>query len=459
VKNALKVISVYRLGDVCLILAMWMCHHLFHANITFNQINDPSFIGNVFSEHSSMLIFVCVMIVIGASAKAALFPFSSWLPRAMEGPTTSSAVFYGSLSVHLGAFLLIRTFPLWENILSIKILIIAIGLLSSLIATTIARTQATVKTQIAYSSITQMGLIFIEVALGFHTFALIHFAGNALLRTYQLLVSPSVLSYEIHNMMFYFKPKQHEATGGFFQKIKNSLYVLGVKEWNLDRFLYTFCWAPFKWIGRRMKFMTTQIAVIVLAVIFLAGIYSFADADAMPENIDHILPYLFSAIGLFLVLASFAQRASAGKAWLLIVSAQCFITLSVITNEYVHWEEIVIYLGAVFLAALVGYSILISLKNKGNNIHMNTFNGHAYEHPGSAFIFLLCCLALIGFPFTPTFLGIDLLFTHIHADQTVLITMTALSFIFIELAILRIYARIYMGPHHRNDHPIAYRSS
>jgi NADH-quinone oxidoreductase subunit L len=45
-----------------------------------------------------------------ALVKSAQFPFSSWLPRAMEGPTPSSAIFYGSLSVHLGAFLLLRTF-------------------------------------------------------------------------------------------------------------------------------------------------------------------------------------------------------------------------------------------------------------------------------------------------------------------------------------------------------------
>jgi NADH-quinone oxidoreductase subunit L len=79
--------------------------------------------------------------------------------------------------------------------------------------------------------------------------------------------------------------------------------------------------------------------------------------------------------------------------------------------------------------------------------------------PKLAFIFLLSCLALIGFPFTPTFLGIDILFTHVHQDQPILITLTSLSFIFIEIAILRIYARIFLGQHKKNYHPIAYRSS
>ena len=92
-----------------------------------------------------------------------------------------------------------------------------------------------------------------------------------------------------------------------------------------------------------------------------------------------------------------------------------------------------------------------------NDIGLNQFHGYTYERPGIAFVFLLSCLALIGFPFTPTFLGIDILFTHIHKDQPVLITLTSLSFIFIEIAILRIYARVFLGPNKKNDHPIAYR--
>ena len=179
VKNALKVISVYRLGDVCLMLAMWLAHHLFHQNITFNQLNDPGFLNGYLVSQEGLFIFISVMVLIAAAAKSAMLPFSSWLPRAMEGPTTSSAVFYGSLSLHLGAFLLIRTYPIWENLPGIKIALIVLGIATSLIATAIARVQSTVKTQIAYASITQVGLIFVEVALGFHTLALIHFAGNS----------------------------------------------------------------------------------------------------------------------------------------------------------------------------------------------------------------------------------------------------------------------------------------
>lgn len=111
VKNALKITSFYRFGDICLILAMWMSHHLWHENITFSELNNSELVLQHIKEHNWYAVFIALMIVIAASVKSAQFPFSSWLPRAMEGPTSSSAIFYGSLSVHLGVFLLLRTYP------------------------------------------------------------------------------------------------------------------------------------------------------------------------------------------------------------------------------------------------------------------------------------------------------------------------------------------------------------
>jgi formate hydrogenlyase subunit 3/multisubunit Na+/H+ antiporter MnhD subunit len=75
------------------------------------------------------------------------------------------------------------------------------------------------------------------------------------------------------------------------------------------------------------------------------------------------------------------------------------------------------------------------------------------------FIFLVSCLGIIGLPFTPTFIGIDLLFSHIHKHEEILIIFTAFSFIFVELAILRIYARVFLGQHKKAYHPIAFKSS
>ncbi|MBC7904253.1 MAG: hypothetical protein H7Y27_12560, partial [Gemmatimonadaceae bacterium] len=246
VKNAMKVISLYRMSDVCLLLAMWLSHHFWHENISFVKMADPVFLTDKLTLHPGMGALIAVAFLIAAAAKSAQFPFSSWLPRAMEGPTSSSAIFYGSLSVHIGVFLLLRTFPFWENMTGIRIAIGIVGITTSIIAAYITRVQSTVKTQIAYASVVQIGLIFVEIALGLHLLALVHFSANAFLRTWQLLVSPSVLSYLVHNQFYHFDPSAPKKVNTGFRKISNSLYILSVKEWNLDAMLFRYLWSPFK---------------------------------------------------------------------------------------------------------------------------------------------------------------------------------------------------------------------
>lgn len=457
VKNGLKVISFYRLADACLLLAMWMSHHLWHENITFLKMNNLELVQGQLQQHFSLGIFISIMILLAAAIKSAQLPFSSWLPRAMEGPTTSSAIFYGSLSVHLGVFILLRTFSFWENLLVIKILVITIGLITAIIATGISRVQSTVKTQIAYSSAAQIGIIFIEVALGFHLLALIHFAGNAFLRTYQLLVSPSVLSYLIHDQFYHFAPRPGTDKPAMFKKISHSFYVLCIKEWNMDFILYRVLWSPFKWVGNKLEFLTRKLAVIILIVLYAFGLYSFSLDEKVPFY--GFLPYIFSFLALVLILKAFTERGDARKSWILIFSSQFFIALSIALNKQFEFNQIVIYLSGGMISAIVGYACLNKIVAIDKDIELNKFHGYAYEQPRVALIFLISCLGLVAFPITPAFIGFDILLTHIHQDQLILIVTATLCFVFIELSALRIYARIFLGQHKKAYHAMAYRSS
>lgn len=459
VKNGLKVISLYRLSDICLLVALWLSHHLWHENITFSKFNDAVIVGEQIGNYFTTSVVFGVMVLIAAAIKSAQLPFSSWLPRAMEGPTTSSAIFYGSLSVHIGVFLLLRTYPFWEHIAIIKVSIVIIGVITSVIASGIARVQSTVKTQIAYSSIVQIGIIFIEVALGYHTLALIHFAGNAFLRTYQLLVSPSVLSYLTHDQFYHFNPNEHKRRTTSLSKLKTSIYILSVKEWNLDTFLNKFLWQPFKWMGNKIHFINNKASAITLVIFFLAGIYSYLFQESVPSSIYVVLPALFSLVGLLFILRSFIERGDAIHSWLLIFFSQFFIVLSILFNQRLGIKEIAIYLSGTIISAIVGYICLRKAKEIDNDIQLNGYHGYTYERPGLAFVFLVSCLGLFGFPITPSFIGIDILFSNIDNNQIGLLIFTCLSFVFIEISLLRIYSRIFMGQHKKAYHPIAYRSS
>lgn len=455
VKNAYKTISNYRLSDVAVILVMWMMHHLTHQNILFTQLAGAKSTALQFNQEG-MAVFIAAMIVLAAMIKSAQLPFTSWLPRAMEGPTSSSAIFYGSLSVHIGVFLLMRTWPFWQDMVGIKIAIIVSGALTGIVATFIARVQPTVKTQIAYSSAAQIGIIFIEIALGLHILALVHFAGNAFLRTYQLLVSPSVLNYLVHHQYFHYHPPQEKP----LSRTQATLYMLGVKEWNLDSLMYKYLWSPFKWTGRQFQFLNSQVAVIIFAltaaVAMVASIYKPEFLAAQNTGIAVVL----LAISLGIILFAFSHRGSALLTWRYLLLAHIFIMAAIGMNTaYINSIEIIFYASGIAAAFLLGHYCLQKIKAIDQDISLNIYHGYVYEERPTAFLFLLAAIGVLGFPVTAAFIGIDVVFTYVGGDQFVLITLLALCFIFIELAAIRIYLRIFLGPHKKLNHPIAYRSS
>src|SRR5205814_10187759 len=90
-------------------------------------------------------LIVGLLLVIAAAGKSGPVPFSGWLPRAMEGPTPSSAVFYGALSVHLGAFLLLRLSPLIESSVWLAIAVVTLGILTAIYAYLAGSVQTDIK--------------------------------------------------------------------------------------------------------------------------------------------------------------------------------------------------------------------------------------------------------------------------------------------------------------------------
>ena len=459
VKNAFKVFSIYRIGDVGLLLTMWASHHLFHENITFMKLNNYELVNEHLQSHSFIGVFIALCLACAAAAKSAQIPFSSWLPRAMEGPTPSSAIFYGSLSVHLGVFLMLRTYPFWEHQTTMRIAIGLMGFTTSIAASLMARVQSSVKSQVAYSSISQIGIIFIEIALGFETLALIHFAGNAFLRTYQLLVSPSVVSYLIRDQFYNFQPKSKKANFFFLKRIENTLYVLALKEFNLEGFLNLVLWKPLKTIGKLLDFLDIKRVYYFFIPLFILGFLAYKFKVDLPQQLISILPEVFAFIGLVFVFKSFSERKSPFLAWILIVLNHFWIALAIVFNDKVSVSEIAFYLAGIILAGGIGYIALLQLKKIEMRILISQYLGHVYEHPKFAFFFLLATLGITGFPITSTFIGEDLIFSHIGSNQVILAFFVASSFVVSGIAGIRIYARLFLGPHVKTYHELPYKSS
>lgn len=459
VKNAMKVFSIYRLGDIGLILAMWLSHHLWHENITFLELTNHDSVDSHVHAHSWIGMFIAILILLAAIVKSAQFPFSFWLPRAMEGPTPSSAVFYSSLSVHIGVFILLRTFPFWEHQYVVRGIVILIGILTAALATFSARVQSSVKAQVAYSSAAQIGIIFIEIACGLEVLALIHFAGNAFLRTYQLLVSPSVVAYLIREQFYHFEPRRETQKSGLSRKISNTIYLMSLKEWGLDSIAFYYLWYPMKRIGKSFGFINKKVALMFFVPLFVIGCVLLYFQEEIPTQMRALLPILFSFIGLILSLKSFTKRRFARFSWFLIFQNHLWIALAITFNELFSYWDLVLYISGVVVSALTGYLVLNWMHKREGVLDLNRFNGYSYEYKKAAFIFLLACLGMAGFPITPTFIGEDLIFSHIEVEQVFLLAFVALSFIINGFALIRIFARIFMGPHVKTDHPVAGRSA
>lgn len=199
VKNALRAFATYRTCDIGLLVSVVLLHQ---------QTGSAGFAA-LQQIHGSQATLIGLLFLLAAMGKGAQVPFSGWLPRAMEGPTPSTAIFYGALSVHAGAYLLLRAQPLLAASPVAAGIAVAVGLATALHGTLAGRAAADTKTGLAHASLTQLGLIFAEIGLGWTTLALWHIMGHAAVRTLEFLRAPSML-HDYHHV--------HAAAGGDLAK-------------------------------------------------------------------------------------------------------------------------------------------------------------------------------------------------------------------------------------------------
>src|SRR5581483_11706363 len=193
-RNGLWVWVIYRVADAAFVLAAVVLQHM-HIQGDFDELLGggiwPERLGDPMTQYQAL--FVGLLLLFAAAGKSGLVPFSGWLPRAMEGPTPSSAIFYGALSVHLGSFLLLRVSPLLDSSLGLSAMVMMLGLVTAGLAYLVGRAQTDIKSALSYACLSQVGLIVAEIGLGFRYVALVHLLGHACLRTLQFLRAPTLL--------------------------------------------------------------------------------------------------------------------------------------------------------------------------------------------------------------------------------------------------------------------------
>jgi NAD(P)H-quinone oxidoreductase subunit 5 len=249
VSNALRVFAVYRLSDAAMLAAAVLMHHWTGAG----SLTQVFYGASSMALDAAQTTAIAVLLLIAVVGKSGLLPLSGWLPRAMEGPTSSSAVFYGSLSIHAGCFLLLRAEPLFEHAPVARVLVIAAGLATALHATLSARVQTDVKSALTYAALTQVGVIVVEIGLGFTMLALVHMVGHACYRLLQFLSAPNILHdlHELENALgddghpVASGPKRASQGPGVAAPLRRWLYLAALERGFLDALIDRFVVRPF----------------------------------------------------------------------------------------------------------------------------------------------------------------------------------------------------------------------
>ena len=157
-----KAFVVNRIGDFGFLVAMF----LMFAN--FGSLSYAG-VGAAASEVAfggALVTAICLFLFLGATGKSAQLPLFVWLPDAMAGPTPVSALIHAATMVTAGVYMIARSFVLWDLSPTAQGITVAIGILTALVAAVIAIGQFNIKKVLAYSTVSQLGLMFVGLGAG-----------------------------------------------------------------------------------------------------------------------------------------------------------------------------------------------------------------------------------------------------------------------------------------------------
>lgn len=186
-KAAMKAMLINRVGDVGLLLAMFMIIKEF-GTLEYSTIY--SLLGGI--DRKSLTV-ICLLLFFGAVGKSAQLGLHTWLPDAMEGPTPVSALIHAATMVTAGVFLIIRSGPLFEGSSLVLTVVTFIGALTAFFAATTGMVQNDLKKVIAYSTCSQLGYMVMACGVSNYSTSLFHLLNHGFFKALLFLSAGSVI--------------------------------------------------------------------------------------------------------------------------------------------------------------------------------------------------------------------------------------------------------------------------
>ena len=161
--------------------------------LTFGSLSFREVFAKVNIAHGELLTAIALFLFLGAAGKSAQLPLYTWLPDAMEGPTPVSALIHAATMVTAGVYLTARSTPIFAAAGPALLVVAIIGTATAVLAATIALVQTDIKRVLAYSTVSQLGYMFLGVGVGAPIAAMFHLATHAFFKALLFLGSGSVI--------------------------------------------------------------------------------------------------------------------------------------------------------------------------------------------------------------------------------------------------------------------------
>lgn len=252
--NAAKKAFLYnRVGDFAFLVAIFMIFE------TVGSLNFEAVLGNLSAFSGDAIFWIGLLMLIGATGKSAQIPLFVWLPDAMAGPTPVSALIHAATMVTSGIYLITRMSPLYTMSPEVMMIVAVIGALTAIVAATVAITQNDIKGVLAYSTVSQLGFMFLALGSGAFTAAIFHVITHAFFKACLFLGSGSV----IHTM----------------EHVEHKLHEEG-KNVHFDP-------QDIRNMGGLRKYMPSTYKTFLIATIAIAGIPPLAGFFSKDEIVIH----------------------------------------------------------------------------------------------------------------------------------------------------------------------------
>ncbi|WP_261529750.1 NADH-quinone oxidoreductase subunit L [Campylobacter lari] len=339
-----------RIADLALLLGIFLIY------IEFNSLKYDEFFTllSLGHENDTILILIALLLFVGAMGKSAQFPFHTWLADAMAGPTPVSALIHAATMVTAGVYLVIRAGELYLQVPEVGYFIAILGAFVALFAASMAMVAKDLKRIIAYSTLSQLGYMFVAAGLGAYVIALFHLATHAFFKSLLFLGAGNVM-HAMNDKLDISK------MGGLYKSMRFSAILMLIGSLALAG-IYPFAGFFSKDLILGFSFISHHhgIFLVLLIAAFMTAFYSFRllmlvfftpkRHEEHPHEASKIALLAMSPLALLAIIAGFFEHSFMnfvsknlafidGQNSLVMVLASAAAVLGVLLAIMAYWKN------------------------------------------------------------------------------------------------------------------------